>query len=211
VNVRNYGRTAVLVELDSVDEAAELHARLTGPSVGAKVHGLVETMPGLRTVLIRFDPAATDRTRLVHQLAEVWNRPTAGGNTTNEPGDEVCLRLDYSGPDLDDVAQHTGLTPAGIIAAHQARHYRIVLIGMAPGFYFLAGGDPKLRVPRRSSPRVDVPKGAVGLAGELTGIYPRPGPGGWQLIGRAIDDLWHPTRLPAALLSPGTSIRFAAA
>lgn len=201
----------MLVELDSADEAAALHARLAALPDDGAVHGLVETMPGLRTLLVRFDPALTDRSRLVRRLDEVWSAAAANGIAADEPGDEVSLRLDYSGPDLDDVAQHTGLTPAKVIAAHQARRYRVVLIGMAPGFYFLAGGDPQLRVPRRSSPRVDVPKGAVGLAGEFTGIYPRSGPGGWQLIGRAVDDLWHPTRLPAALLSPGTSIRFAAA
>jgi KipI family sensor histidine kinase inhibitor len=215
VNLLNYGRTAVLVELDSPDDAAALHARLAAlpadAAVEGAVEGLVETMPGLRTVLIRFDPTLTDRTRLGQRLAEVWSRPAANADPAEGSGDEVCLRLDYSGPDLDHVAQHTGLTPADVIAAHQARLYRIVLIGMAPGFYFLAGGDPRLRVPRRSSPRVDVPKGAVGLAGELTGIYPRTGPGGWQLIGRAVDNLWHQTRLPAALLAPGTSIRFVAA
>jgi KipI family sensor histidine kinase inhibitor len=210
VNVRSYGRTAVLVELDSVDEAAALHARLTAPT-GATVHGLVETMPGLRTVLIRFDPALTDRTRLGQRLAEVWSEPAVTSEVADRTDETVCLRVDYTGPDLDDVARHTGLTPAEVVAIHQARHYRIVLIGLAPGFYFLAGGDPRLRVPRRSSPRVDVPKGAVGLAGELTGIYPRTGPGGWQLIGRVVEELWHPTRLPAALLTPGTSIRFTAA
>jgi len=210
VNVRAYGRTAVLVELDSVDDAAALHARLTAPG-GATVHGLVETMPGLRTVLIRFDPALTDRTRLGQRLAEVWSATVANNAQADSTADAVCLRVDYTGPDLDDVARHTGLTPAEVVAAHLARHYRIVLIGLAPGFYFLAGGDPRLRVPRRSSPRVDVPKGAVGLAGELTGIYPRTGPGGWQLIGRVIEELWHPTRLPAALLTPGTTIRFTAA
>ena len=210
MNVRAYGRTAVLVELESVEEAAALHARLTAPG-GPTVPGLVETMPGLRTVLVRFDPALTDRTRLGQRLAEVWSATVANNAQADSTADAVCLRVDYTGPDLDDVARHTGLTPAEVVAAHQARQYRIVLIGLAPGFYFLAGGDPRLRVPRRSSPRVDVPKGAVGLAGELTGIYPRTGPGGWQLIGRVVEDLWHPTRLPAALLTPGTSIRFTAA
>lgn len=211
MNVLNYGRAAVLVELDSADEAAALHGRLEAMPADGAIDGLVETMPGLRTVLIRFDPAVTDPARLAHRLAEVWTGPGSGGYPTDEPGDAACLRVDYSGPDLADVAEHAGMSTAEVIAAHQARQYRIVLIGMAPGFYFLSGGDPRLCVPRRSSPRVDVPKGAVGLAGELTGIYPRTGPGGWQLIGRAVDDLWHPTRLPAALLPPGSSIRFVAA
>jgi KipI family sensor histidine kinase inhibitor len=215
VNVLPYGRTAVLVELDSADEAAALHAQLAaalrnGLSV-APVEGLIETMPGLHTVLIRFDPALTDRGRITQRLIELPTAAAPSSAAADGPGEEVQVRVDYSGADLDDVARHSELGTAEVIARHQARQYRIVLIGMAPGFYFLAGGDPRLRMPRRSSPRVDVPKGAVGLAGEFTGIYPRTGPGGWQLIGRAVDDLWHPTRLPAALLPPGASIRFVAA
>lgn len=198
-----YGRSAVLIEVDTADEAAALHTRLAA----RPVDGTIEIMPGLHTVLIRFDPALTDATRLALQLATV----SIDTGSLVERGDDVWLRVDYAGPDLDEVAAHTGLSTSEVVAAHQARTYRIVLIGMAPGFYFLAGGDPRLRVPRRFSPRVEVPKGAVGLAGEFTGIYPRSGPGGWQLIGRTVDELWHSSRLPAAKLSLGTAIRFAAA
>ena len=119
--------------------------------------------------------------------------------------------VDYAGADLSEVAARTGLTPDEVIAAHQAPTYRVVLIGMAPGFYYLAGGDPRLQVPRRRTPRTDVPKGSVGLAGELTGIYPRLGPGGWQLIGTTSAELWHPAKLPATMLSPGATVRFEAA
>jgi KipI family sensor histidine kinase inhibitor len=211
MRVLNYGRSAVLIELDSADEAAALHSRLAAqPSQGTVIEGLVETVPGLHTVLIRFDPAVTDPARLAQRLAQLRPGPDWGCDGTRGQFDEVRVRVDYTGHDLDDVAQHTGMSTADVIARHQVRQYRIVLIGMAPGFYFLAGGDPELRVPRRSSPRLDVPKGAVGLAGDFTGIYPRTGPGGWQLIGRVVDDLWHPSRLPAALLAPGTSIRFTA-
>ena len=80
--------------------------------------------------------------------------------------------------------------------------------GFAPGFAYLAGGDPALRVPRRRSPRTAVPAGSVGLAGEFTGVYPRQMPGGWQLIGRTDAVLWDLDRDPPALLPPGTRVRF---
>jgi KipI family sensor histidine kinase inhibitor len=63
-------------------------------------------------------------------------------------------------------------------------------------------------VPRRAEARTRVPAGAVGLAGEYSGIYPRPSPGGWQLIGRTDVTLWDLERDPAALLSPGVRVRF---
>jgi KipI family sensor histidine kinase inhibitor len=63
-------------------------------------------------------------------------------------------------------------------------------------------------VPRRSSPRTSVPAGAVALAGEYTGVYPRSSPGGWQIIGRTNTELWNPDATPPALLTPGRVVRF---
>src|SRR5699024_9643385 len=68
--------------------------------------------------------------------------------------------------------------------------------------------DELFDVPRRSSPRTRVPVGAVALAGEFTGVYPRSSPGGWQLIGRTEATLWDLDRQPPALFVPGTIVRF---
>jgi KipI family sensor histidine kinase inhibitor len=208
VNVFSYGVEALLVEVDSPDEAAALRAQLTR----SPPPGTTEALPGLRTVLIRFDRRTTDARALARQLTDLVDGAPPADADTGRPDDEaVLVRVSYDGDDLDDVAAHTGLTVDAVIAAHQARAYRVTLIGMAPGFYFLSGGDPRLDVPRRPSPRQQVPRGAVGLAGPLTGIYPKRGPGGWQLIGQVLDNLWHSTRLPAALLAPGAAVRFTAA
>jgi len=48
----------------------------------------------------------------------------------------------------------------------------------------------------------------VALAGEFSGVYPRESPGGWQLIGRSSLAMFDPSRDPAALLRPGTRVRF---
>ena len=71
---------------------------------------------------------------------------------------------------------------------------------------------PPLSVwPRRDEPRTTVPVGAVGLAGEFSGVYPRSSPGGWQLIGSTDARLWDPDRDPPALLEPGGWVRFVVA
>ena len=207
MNVYSYGPHALLAEVGSTEQAERLRARLEE----APPPGVVETMPGIRTVLVRFDPAGTDARTLADRLVRAEDALRTGpGAPTEESGPRaVVVRVRYDGEDLDHVAAHTGLTREEVAAAHLAAHYRVALIGMAPGFYFLSGGDPRLSVPRRPSPRHRVPRGALGLAGPLTGIYPKEGPGGWQLIGTVLDDLWHPTRVPAALLAPGTVVRFA--
>ncbi|WP_377323398.1 allophanate hydrolase subunit 1 [Pimelobacter simplex] len=116
----------------------------------------------------------------------------------------------YDGPDLAEVAGQTGLSEAEVVAAHTATPWRVAFGGFAPGFAYLVGGDPRLRVPRRAEPRTTVPAGSVGLAGEFSGVYPRASPGGWQLIGRTDVVLWDLDREPPALLAAGATVRFVA-
>jgi inhibitor of KinA len=68
--------------------------------------------------------------------------------------------------------------------------------------------DPSLSTPRLTTPRKQVPAGAVGIAGEQTGIYPLASPGGWNLIGQTplkIFDWTHPLDLRVKM---GDRIKF---
>ncbi len=116
----------------------------------------------------------------------------------------------YDGPDLEEVARLTRMTPAEVVAAHTGTAWRVAFGGFAPGFAYLVGGDPRLDVPRRDSSRPKVPAGAVGLAGGYSGVYPRSSPGGWQLLGTTDAVLWDVDRDPPALLAPGSTVRFVA-
>ena len=79
-----------------------------------------------------------------------------------------------------------------VIKAHTGQQWTVAFCGFAPGFGYLVGEDDRLRVSRRADPRTTVPAGAVGLAGSFSGIYPREGPGGWQLIGRTAASATYP-------------------
>jgi UPF0271 protein len=60
-------------------------------------------------------------------------------------------------------------------------------VGFVPGFAYLGDLDPHIAIPRRSTPRARVPAGSVAIAGHRTGIYPFETPGGWHLLGTAVD------------------------
>ena len=62
-----------------------------------------------------------------------------------------------------------------------------------------------LDVPRRESPRTRIPAARSGWS-PFSGIYPRPSPGGWQLIGNSDVRLWEPDRDPPVLLTPGHGV-----
>lgn len=195
------GERAVLVELDALAQVLSLHAALT--SAGNPPPGVVELVPAARTLLVAFDPAATTAERLSAQLRET--RP-ATAEQSHGPGAELAVT--YDGEDLAEVARITGLSEAEVVTRHLRADYVVAFCGFAPGFGYLAGGDPALRVPRRDSPRTQVPAGAVALADDFTGVYPRSMPGGWQLIGRTDAVLWEVERDPPALLPPGARVRF---
>lgn len=126
----------------------------------------------------------------------------------SEAGASVEIPVRYEGEDLGAVAEFAGLSIGAVIDAHQSAHWQVAFCGFAPGFAYLTGGPTVLQVPRRASPRKQVPAGSVALAGEYTGIYPRPSPGGWQLIGRTEVSLWDLQREIPALLQPGMQVRF---
>lgn len=103
-----------------------------------------------------------------------------------------------------------GVSVEAAVRIHSRAAFRVAFCGFAPGFGYLTGLGPEHEVPRRATPRTSVPAGSVALAGPYTGVYPRVSPGGWQLIGTTDALLWDAAREPAALLAPGTRVRFTA-
>jgi KipI family sensor histidine kinase inhibitor len=200
MRIVRYGREAALVELGGLADVVGLHRALAGQSLP----GVVEFVPAARTLLVSFDPARTTFDAVQSALA----RYERGVPEARDSGPLVELPVTYDGPDVEEVAALTGLDPAEVVRRHSAAEYTAAFCGFAPGFAYLTGGDPALRVPRRDTPRTAVPAGAVGLADEFTGVYPRPSPGGWQLLGHTDATLWDTERDPPALLAPGTRVRF---
>ncbi|KAA1428884.1 5-oxoprolinase subunit B family protein [Nocardioides antri] len=205
-----YGDRALLLAVpDTAAVVRLLDALRADPALADLVEDLV---PGARTVLVQARPGVTLgvlRERLAPD--EIGVGEAEPGRERQVPGEEITVPVTYDGPDLAEVARLTGLTEDEVVSAHTGRPWRVAFGGFAPGFAYLVGGDPRLHVPRRETPRTRVPAGSVGLAGEFSGVYPRESPGGWQLIGRTDLPMWDLDRDPPALLAAGASVRFAVA
>lgn len=197
------GESAVLVELESGEQAQALHAEVERRRVAGALGEVAEVVPAARTVLVTglADPRAF--------AADVvrWEVPPLAPAATGA----VELAVRFDGPDLAEVAGLWGMSPEEVAATVTGTAFRVAFCGFAPGFGYLTGLPQELAVPRRASPRTAVPPGSVGLAGPYAGVYPRSSPGGWQIIGTTDAELWDPAREPAALLAPGTGVRFTAA
>jgi len=119
----------------------------------------------------------------------------------------VCYGGEF-GPDLEFVAKHNRLTVEEVIRIHSEGLYLTYMLGFAPGFPYLGGLPERIAAPRRESPRLKIPEGTVGIAGNQTGVYPIETPGGWQLIGRTPIKLFNPEKSPPVLLKAGNLIQF---
>lgn len=94
----------------------------------------------------------------------------------------VCYDVEY-GVDLEEVANHLGVSIQEVIRLHSSAIYTVYGIGFLPGFTYLGGLPEALEVARKAVPNPKVFKGSVGIAGKQTGIYPQDSPGGWNIIG----------------------------
>ena len=119
----------------------------------------------------------------------------------------VCYEASFA-PDLEAVCTQLKLSPETLISKHSQATYTVYGIGFLPGFMYLGGLNPELEIPRKSSPRMKVPAGSVGLAAKQTGIYPCESPGGWQLIGQTPIPLFNPLQDPPFFAEVGDKIQF---
>ena len=195
------GQRAVLVELESQQQVHAYAAALRAHQPAQ----VAEIVPAARTVLVAtYEPSEladlVPLLQTVQPTEEIDQRQTA----------PVHIPVVYDGADLAEVCELTSLSAQEVIARHTAPTYTADFLGFAPGFAYLSGLDPQLQVPRRTTPRTDVPAGAVAIAGEYSAVYPRTSPGGWQLLGHTSTRLFDLAAAQPALLQAGTRVRFEA-
>ena len=199
------GETAVVLELEPpVTLASQKRIwRLTQRL--AEQPEVVEAIPGMNNITVILRHPQDLALDAIERLQRWWEESDA-----LEPESRYLnIPVIYGGeqgPDLNEVAQHSGLTPAQVVELHASVDYVVWFLGFQPGFPYLGGLPTQLAMPRRAEPRLLVPAGSVGIGGAQTGIYPLATPGGWQLIGRTPLTLFSPSQpLPYAA---GDRIRF---
>lgn len=181
-------------------------ARLTRCLEG--VRGILNLHPAYTSVLVDFDPCLRS-----HAEVEALVLERIAGNEGQPPPEPRHLEIPVRyggewGPDLADVARHTGLTETRVVELHAAAEYVVYFVGFSTCFPYLGGLPPELATPRLSAPRKHVPVGSVAIGGAQAGIYPLSSPGGWRLIGRTDLKLFDLSATPPPLLRMGDRVRF---
>ncbi|PYR89276.1 MAG: allophanate hydrolase [Acidobacteria bacterium] len=204
------GDAAWLVELpERIDpvvnaRAIDIASRVTR----ARLPFVRDVVVGYRSVMVYVDPMADGAGTIESRLRSILGEPT---EDTCARGASVEVPVCYDGVfgmDLADVAAYARCDVAEVIERHLAVEYRVFVVGFVPGFAYMAPVDPRIAAPRRSSPRLKVPRGSVAIAAGQTGIYPAETPGGWNLIGRTPLRPYAPDRSEPFMFRAGDRVRF---
>ena len=220
--LRPLGDHAIVIQLGSSiqQETHDLVKAVTNIIETHSFDWLLEYIPAFTTVTLYYDPIKITESHkpfqntlpykvvcseIEHMLSTLKTEEKEEARIIDIP---VCYGGEF-GPDLEEVADHHQLSTEEVITKHSNGDYLVYMIGFAPGFPYIGGMSPEIATPRRKSPRLKIPAGSVGIAGEQTGVYPIETPGGWQLIGRTPIKLFQPDHAESpSLLKAGDRIRF---
>ena len=194
---------------ERVDPAVNILAVSLGASLRrVMLCGVRDIVISYRAVAVYFDPIHTSLEKLISEIERLVSCKPESSFSQHPPIEvPVCYDGEY-GPDLLNVAEHLGCPVSEIVDRHSKPVYLVYMVGFLPGFAYMGSTDTKIDIPRHKTPRVRVPAGSVGLAGEQTGIYPMEMPGGWQLIGRTSLKPFDLSQADPFLFKPGDCIRF---
>ena len=199
---------ATIISEESHLKVMHLHATLNEHPF----KGFIESVPAYSSLTIYFNEEISAQevkvyvTDVLEKNTSPFSSSTVNTSTTKHiiP---VCYNPSY-GLDIVAVAQEKNLSIDEIIVMHTSQTFRVFMIGFVPGFAYMGTLPDVLETKRKNIPRLEVPKGSVGIAGLQTGIYPSTIPGGWNILGRTPINLFDKTKEPCSFLQAGDLVQF---
>ncbi len=173
-----------------------------------------DVVPALCGIAVHFDPYHPQLpASVIEYFEQLLQEVFKSASKFEDTGRTVEVPVCYDpalGLDLPDVSQRTSISVEDIVKRHTKSQHLVLMVGFSPGQPYIGGLDPKLSVPRRATPRTQMPAGSVAIANAQTVVYPYETPGGWSIIGRTPLRVFDPVRDPASLFAPGDKVHFIA-
>ena len=176
----------------------------------ARIPGITETLQAYRSLMVHYKPEVIRYAQLKEKLeALLEGLDLSNAGATSDLVTEIPVY--YGGewaPDIQEVADYEGITVEEVIRRHSTNLNYLYFIGFSPGLPYLGNPEPIFTIPRRTTPRVKLPRGSVTVWREQTTVFPVDQPGGWNVIGRTPLHLFDLGRDPAFLLQAGQWVKF---
>lgn len=208
-----YGEKAILINFEqqistAVNQQVQAWEQII---TGAGLPNFSHTIPAYASLVLVFDRPIKKMPALIDQVQALENR--SAQQLTSQAKRHLKIPVCYEAPyalDQDDLIQIKGQPWETIVETHLKKIYQVYMLGFSPGFAFMGKLPKTLEVKRKTRPRLKVPAGSVGIAGQQTGIYPDEIPGGWQILGRTPIPVFSPLRKNPFLFQAGDQVQFKA-
>jgi KipI family sensor histidine kinase inhibitor len=170
-------------------------------------HNVQEAVIGVTNVMLVFEQPPADITALEASIIELWHR--LPGRSAD--GKLIEIPVVYGGEhgfDLPAVAARAGLSGQEVVRIHSEVEYTVCAVASSPGFGYLHGLDPRIFMPRKSVPSLNMRAGSVTIGGMQTGVAALSSPNGWNAIGWAAIPMFDPRSDQPSLMAPGDRVKF---
>ena len=125
--------------------------------------GVTDIIPAFCSLLINYDPRVITFAEIKERMEGILKMEIKAGAKRKKVFEiPVCYGGEY-GPDIQNIADHAGLSVEEVIDIHTSRDYLIYMLGFLPGFTYLGGLDERIHTPRLANPRIKIAAGSVGI------------------------------------------------
>ena len=199
-----------------------------------KIKGIYETAPCFASMLIHYNPDEIKFNDLKNEMkslikslgptddieinSRIFSFPTVYlDKWTKECIEDYSSKIAQKTPDPEFIVELNNLeNTEQFVRVHSGTEYWVSALGFWPGLPFMMPLDPrcKLTAPKYNPPRTWTPKGAVGMGGSSTSIYPDRLPGGYQIFGIIPVPIWDTQKSfsvfeeSICLFKPGDRVKF---
>ena len=172
-----------------------------------KIKGITNISPSYNKIIISFDLSETNFQNLKEKILKIKFEDFTSEESENIKI-PICCDEEFT-LDLNRLASSLNISKEEIIKKFIENKYYCYMTGFIAGMPFLGDIDLRLRFKRLETPRVKVPKGAVGITEQFCNIYTFESPGGWNIIGSTPEKIFDKSNAKnPALIKPGDTIDF---
>ena len=172
-----------------------------------KIEGINNLTPSYNKLIISFDLNVTDYKKIKEIIKDLKIQKSKK-NKNKDIEIPVCCDEEY-GLDLQRLIIKLDLNKKNILKSYFNKKYFCYMTGFIAGMPFLGDLNEEIRCDRLDTPRVNVPKGSVGITEQFANIYTFESPGGWNIIGNTPKKIFDNNNLDQpVLITPGDRISF---
>ena len=172
-----------------------------------KIKGVTNISPSYNKLIISFDLSETNFNDLKEKISKIKfeNLEFKETKIIKIP---VCCDEEFK-LDLKRLSSNLNISEEEIFKKFFEKNYYCYMTGFIAGMPFLGDIDKTIRLKRLETPRVKVPKGAVGITEQFCNIYTFESPGGWNILGNTQLKIFDKSKKKnPSLIKPGDTVKF---